>query len=159
MSLKKLWKIEVSDTLTPEVQKIIRKVLKPDSSVAGNPGKCIFCGEETTWTINEQYVCPRCSGKYGFINPDYLPDPCEVCGAQGEWVCGANNEHSLCFRHRDAWYDFTRSELNMAAYNQASKADRSVAWDKCFADFIQSCRCVKKEDLTLEVTHGHISFD
>jgi hypothetical protein len=99
---KKVWRVEVEHTLEPEVQRMLRRVLKPDLSVAGSPGKCVFCEEKTTWTINKCYVCPRCNAKYGFMREDYLPDPCEVCGAQGEFVCGEHDEHSLCFRHRQS---------------------------------------------------------
>lgn len=146
----KVWKIEVASTLDPEVQKIVRKVMKPDLSVAGNPGKCVFCEEETTWTINKRYVCPRCNAKYGFIRQDYLPEPCEVCGAQGEWVCGEKDEHSLCFRHRDAWFDFSKSDLNMAAYRQAPETEKGRAWDKCFADFIQRAKAVSVQGRRLK---------
>lgn len=144
-TFKKSWKVEVVKSLEPEVQKKIRKVLKPDLSVAGRPGKCIFCEYETTWTINKQYVCPKCTGKFGFANPAYLPDPCEVCRGQGEWVCGRKDEHSLCWRHRDEWFEFTKQPRLFPDQKKVSDEEWSQSWDKVWARFIQEAKSETRE--------------
>ncbi len=73
----KPWKIVVSDKIDPELQKKIERVLKPTRDV-GRPQKCLFCGVETTWTINDRPVCPKCCVGYGFLDKGWLPGPCEV---------------------------------------------------------------------------------
>jgi hypothetical protein len=143
--IKKPWKIEFDKSLEPDVQKKLRKVLKPDLSVAQRPGKCIFCEYETTWTIGRQYVCPKCTGKFGFINPDYLPGPCEVCGGQGEWVAGRNDEHALCWRHRDEWFEFTKQPRLFPDQKKVGQAEWDKAWEAVWARFIKEAQSETRE--------------
>lgn len=105
----KIWDIAFKKDTSTEVQKLLKRILKPVISV-GRPQKCLFCGENTTWAINNNPVCPRDSALYGFMNAEYLPDPCEVCGKQGEW-CTEGGTHSLCYVHRDAWFAWSNPEL------------------------------------------------
>lgn len=81
----KPWEIAVKDNVEPEIRKKIRRILKPYHSV-GRPQNCLFCSIDTTWTINDKPVCPKCAVEYGFLDKGWLPDPCEVCGRQGEWL-------------------------------------------------------------------------
>ena len=136
----KYWEIVIAPDLDAEVRRKIRRVLKPVTSVAPNPGGCVFCDEKTTWTINNKLVCPRCSAKYGFVNPKWLPDACEVCGQQGEWVCGKDDQHSLCWRHRDAWFSWTREPFLPRGYDKLPESEKHAAWEKSFATFIQEMK-------------------
>ena len=106
----KLWEVVVKDSVEPEIQKKIRRLLQPVLSVH-MPGKCLFCGTDTTWTINNKPVCPSCHVLYGFVKKDRVPDPCEVCGRQGEWCTEGEPIHSLCYIHRDAWFHWKNPEL------------------------------------------------
>ena len=69
--MKKLWEVVFSDKVAADMQKIIKKVLKPDLSV-GRPQKCLFCSADTTWTINRKPVCPKCSVQYKFLDERWL---------------------------------------------------------------------------------------
>lgn len=120
-----------------KLKRKIKRILKPVLSVGRGYSKCELCGEETSWTVNNHFVCPRCHEKYGFVKKGVIPDACEVCGKQGEWLCGENDEHSFCHRHRDAWFRFTKFELG----GLDTKDPRfNEAWDKCFNRFIQEAK-------------------
>lgn len=125
----------------PLIRRRLKRIAKPDWGVGNiRPRPCLLCGEETSWTVNNHPVCPLCQAKYGFIKRDYLPDPCEVCGAQGEWVCGKDDQHSLCFRHRDAWFDWTREPFLPRGYDKLPENEKDIAWEKAFAEFIQKMK-------------------
>ena len=132
--MKKLWEIVVSDKVEPEVRKKLKRLLRPVDS-AGRPEKCYFCDTETTWTINCKPVCPACSVLYAFIKEDYLPDPCEVCGKQGEFCTQGDPIHSLCYKHRDDWFKWKMPEL---AFIDSKKQPEkwSQVWDEGWARFI-----------------------
>ena len=133
------WQVAVSGKLDFETRRKIRRLLQPVFSV-DVPGKCLFCGILTTWTINNKPVCPNCHVKYGFVKKDRVPDPCEVCGTQGEWVCGKDDQHSLCFRHRDAWFDYTREVPLPRGYDRLPEDEKDIAWEKRFSDFVQEMK-------------------
>ena len=132
--MKKLWEIVVSDKVEPEVRKKLKRLLQPVDSV-GQPEKCYFCNTETTWTINRKPVCPACSVLYGFIKEDYLPDPCEVCGKQGEWCTAGEPIHSLCYIHRDAWFHW---KIPFLDYIDLKKQPEKwhQAWEEGWAQFV-----------------------
>lgn len=143
---KKPWEIVVRPDINAEVAKKIRRLVKPVLSTTGprqGAKPCLFCGEETSWTISNKTVCPRCSAKYGFVNPTWLPDACKICSKQGEWVCGKDDQHSLCWRHRDAWYRWTREPFLPRGYDELPEDEKDVAWEKAFAEFIEA---MKKRD-------------
>ena len=135
----KLWEVAVKDSVEPEIRKKIKRLLKPVLSVH-LPGKCQFCGTDTTWTINNKPVCPACHVKYGFVSKDRIPDPCEVCGRQGEWCTEGDPIHSLCYIHRDAWFDWTREPFLPRGYWKLLENERDIAWQKAFAEFIQEMK-------------------
>lgn len=108
----KSFEIVVSDKVDADIRKQIKRVLKPARSI-GNPQKCLFCGTDTTWTINDKPVCPKCAVEYGFLDKGWLPDSCEVCGRQGEWWTEGDSPHFLCYIHRDAWFHWTNPELRL----------------------------------------------
>lgn len=129
----------------PEIQKKIKRILKPVLSVLGGRQykPCDLCGTETSWTINNHPVCPQCSVKYGFIKASWLPDACEVCGRQGEWVCGKNDQHPLCCRHRDAWFDWTKEVSLPRGWDRLPEDEREATWEKRFSDFVQEMKEAK----------------
>lgn len=124
----KLWEVVVKDNIEPETQKKIRRLLQPVLSVS-RPGKCQFCDTVTTWTINNKPVCPACHVQYGFIKKDIIPDPCEVCGRQGEWCTEGEPIHSLCYIHRDAWFHWKNPELDFIDHKKQSEKWLQV-WDE-----------------------------
>jgi hypothetical protein len=138
--MKRPWTVDVVATLETREQRLVRLALKPVLDVAPNPGKCIFCDEETTWWINQRYVCPRDTAKYGFCKEEYLPDPCEVCGGQGEWTAGDRCEHSLCFRHRDDWMRWSRQPGLFPGHDKMTPAEWNTAWEKAWARFIKEAK-------------------
>lgn len=138
--MKKLWEIVVSDKVEPGVQKKIKRLLRPVNSV-GRPWPCLFCDIETTWTINNQAVCPSCSVKYGFASKDRIPDACEICGKQGEWCTEGKPIHSLCFGHRDEWLHWEQPELRHIDSTKQPKRWLK-AWDECWARFVA---CMKEK--------------
>ena len=134
--MKKLWEIVVSDKVEPEIAKKIKKLLKPYQSV-GRVEKCLFCGVDTTWTLNNKNVCPKCSVKYGFLGEQWLLDPCEVCGQQGEWATDGDPQHFLCYRHRDEWLhsNWRNPELSYIDSRKEPEKWRQV-WEEGWAKFI-----------------------
>ncbi|MBA7660377.1 MAG: hypothetical protein GH143_02540 [Calditrichaeota bacterium] len=137
----KPWELVVKDSVEPDIRKKIKRVLRPARSV-GNPQKCLFCGIDTTWTINDKPVCPKCSVEYGFLDKGWLPDPCEVCGRQGEWWTDGDPQHFLCYRHRDAWFHWTTPELDLI--DQEVNPERwHQAWVESFGRFIA---CMKERE-------------
>jgi len=133
--MKKPWEIVVSDKAEPEIAKKIKQVLKPTQSV-GRPQKCLFCGVDTSWTLNGKPVCPKCSVQYKFLGEQWLLDTCEVCGKQGEWATdGPPPQHFLCYRHRDEWFHWNKPEL---AYIDSRKQPEKwrEAWEEGWARFV-----------------------
>jgi len=124
-----------------KLQKKIKRILKPHLSVAGGYGKCELCGAETSWQINNHFVCPVCSIKHNFVSKGHDYGPCEVCGRQGEWVCGSEDQHPLCHRHRDDWlrWDTNRKYL-LKGYEKLPEAEKKLVWEKCFNTFIQEAK-------------------
>ncbi|GAH90697.1 unnamed protein product [marine sediment metagenome] len=136
----------------PEVQKKLKRILKPVLSVLGlwQYKPCALCGTETSWTVNGRPVCPKCSVKYSFIKADRIPDVCEVCGAQGEWSCGKDNQHSLCCRHRDDWHCWNEARnFLLKDYANLPEDEKDVVWERCFNTFIQEAK-QRSEAGTLE---------
>ena len=131
--MKKLWEVVVSDEVAADIQKIIKKVLKPERSV-GRPQKCLFCSVDTTWTINSKPVCPKCSVQYNFLDERWLLDPCDVCGKQGEW-CTDGAQHFLCYQHRDEWVRWRNPELTYIDSKKEPEKWRQ-AWEEGWARFI-----------------------
>ncbi|MBA7533116.1 hypothetical protein ES705_25351 [subsurface metagenome] len=138
--MKKPWGIVVSAKVEPELAKKIKKLLKPHRSV-GRVEKCIFCGVDTTWTLNSKPACPKCSVQYGFLGEQWLLDPCEVCGKQGEWATDGDPQHFLCYQHRDDWlhWDTDRKYL-LKGYEKLPEAEKELVWEKCFNTFIQEAK-------------------
>ena len=132
--MKKIIEIQVNLD-DPELCRKLKRIMKPHLSV-GRVSKCELCQTETSWTANNRPVCPKCQGEYGFVNKNWLPDPCEVCGNQGEWVCGENDKHSLCHRHRDSWFDYTKEVPLPRGWDKFPKDEKGAAWDKRFNDFV-----------------------
>jgi len=130
----KSFEIVASDKLDADIQKKIKRLLQPVLSI-GQPAKCLFCDTETTWTINNKPVCPACSVKYGFMKNDRIPDPCEVCGRQGEWCTDGDPVHSLCYIHREAWFRWGRPELEFIDRKKHPEK-WSEAWDEGWAKFV-----------------------
>lgn len=125
----------------PEIQKKLKRILKPILSVLHRQYKpCYLCGTETSWTVNNNPVCPKCQVEYNFTKADRIPDACEVCECQGEWVCGKNDQHSLCCRHRDAWFTWTREPFLPRGYAKLPEEERNIAWEKAFTTFIQEMK-------------------
>ena len=132
----KLWKVVVKDTIAPEIQRKIKRLLQPILEVY-QPGKCFFCGTLTTWGISRKNVCPACHVKYGFVSADRIPAACEVCGRQGEWWCaGGKTAHSLCYIHRDAWFHWRRSpELDYINSEREPEKGEKV-WEDVWNKFV-----------------------
>ncbi|KKK53294.1 hypothetical protein LCGC14_3096230 [marine sediment metagenome] len=130
----KPWKVTVSNKIEPEIQKKFKRLLRPVLSVAGRPEKCRFCETMTTWTINNQHVCPACHVKYEFLKSWRIPDKCEVCAGQGEW-CTDNGGHSLCYLHRNAWHRWKIPELDFIDHAK-QKEEWLQAWEEGWAKFI-----------------------
>ncbi|MBA7676643.1 hypothetical protein ES703_84887 [subsurface metagenome] len=131
--MKKLWEIVVSDKVAADIPKKIVQVLKPTLSV-GRPQKCLFCGVDTTWTLNTKPVCPMCSVRYSFLGEQWLLDPCEVCGKQGEWATDAP-QHFLCYQHRDAWFKWKTPELEFIDSKKEQEKWRQ-AWEEGWSRFV-----------------------
>ena len=131
----KLWEVVVSDKVEPEVQKRIKRLLKPTRSV-GRPQSCLFCDVDTTWTINDKPVCPKCAVKYKFLTEQWLLDPCEVCGKQGEWATDNDPQHFLCYIHRDKWFHWNRYELDDVGHKKEPVKWRQ-AWEESWARFVK----------------------
>lgn len=132
--MKKPWEIVVSDEIEPEVAKKIKKVLRPDQSV-GHPQKCLFCDVMTSWTLNRRPVCPKCAVKYKFLGEQWLLDPCEVCGRQGEWATDGEPQHFLCYIHREDWFHWGRQELDHIDSRKEPEKWRQ-AWEESWARFV-----------------------
>lgn len=118
-------------------ERLIKKILTPVLGVGRGYEPCKLCGEETTWTVNNHRVCPRCTVELGLAKKDHVPDLCEICGKQGEFVCGEPELHSLCCRHRDEWFRFPKFELG-GLKGEAPEFDD--AWDKCFSRFVSTLK-------------------
>ena len=139
--MKKVWDIVVSDKLPVETQKKIKKLLRPSSHPGIShygPQKCLFCGELTTWTINDKPVCPKCAVGYKFLSELWLLDPCEVCGKQGEWGTDNRNppQHFLCYYHRDEWFHWSIPELRLIDSKKEPEKWHQV-WDEGWARFVE----------------------
>jgi len=106
------WKIIVSDKVEPEVQKKLKRVLKPTHDI-GRPQECLFCGVETVWVVNGRPVCLVCAVAYEFLSKGWAASPCEVCDRPGEWWTDGDPQHFLCHIHRDAWFHWTKPELGL----------------------------------------------
>jgi len=132
--MKKLWEIVSSKSLEPEIQKKIKKLLKPHLSV-GRPQNCLFCGTDTSWTINDNPVCPKCAVQYKFLGEQWLLDPCEVCGKQGEWATDGDPQHFLCYIHREEWFHWKRPALDHIDHKKEPEKWRR-AWDEGWAEFV-----------------------
>lgn len=132
--MKKLWEIVVSDRVELEIAKKIKRLLRPSRSV-GRPQKCLFCEVETSWTLNDKPVCPKCAVKYKFLGEQWLLDPCEVCGRQGEWATEGDPQHFLCYQHRDNWFCWEKSGLRHIDHKKQPE-EWERAWDKEWADFV-----------------------
>ncbi len=135
----KLWEVVVKDSVEPEIQKKIKRLLKPVRSV-GRPQNCLFCATDTTWTINDKPVCPKCAVGYGFLGEQWLLDPCEVCSKQGEWATEGDPQHFLCYIHRDAWFDYSREVPLPRGWDKLPKEEAAAAWEKRFNDFVQEMK-------------------
>lgn len=132
--MKKLWVITFSGELAPDIQKKIRRVIKAHHSI-GRPQNCLFCGTETTWTINDEPVCPKCAVKYKFLGEQWLLDPCEVCGRQGEWATDGDPQHFLCHIHLNDWFKWKIPELDyIDSKRQPDKWHQ--AWGEGWSKFI-----------------------
>jgi len=124
----------VSDKVAPDIQKKIKKLLKPYRSV-GRADKCLFCGVDTTWTLNKKPVCPRCAVRYKFLGEQWLLDPCEVCGKQGEWATEGDPQHFLCYIHRDAWFHWNIPFLDFIDHEKQPEKWYQ-AWEEGWAKFV-----------------------
>lgn len=130
----KPWEIVFNKSVEPEVQKKIKRLLRPYRSV-GRPQKCLFCSVDTTWTLNNQPVCPKCSVEYKFLSEQWLLDPCEVCGKQGEWATDGDPQHFLCYIHRDEWLKWKNPELGYI--DSKKEPGRWIqVWEKGWRTFI-----------------------
>jgi hypothetical protein len=130
----KLWEVVVSDKVEPEIRKKIKRLLKPTHTVA-RPQNCLFCGVDTTWTINDKPVCPKCAVEYKFLGEQWLLDPCEVCGKQGEWATASDPQHFLCYTHRDEWFHWEIPELEFIdSKKQPDKWDK--VWEEGWSKFV-----------------------
>jgi len=134
----KPWEIVIKDNIDPGIRRKIKRILKPVRSI-GNPQKCLFCGIDTTWTINHQPVCPKCSVEYGFLGEEWLGGPCEVCGRQSEWWTEGDPQHDLCYIHRDAWFHWTMSELGLID-SKVEPEKWHQAWAEGWARFIAAMK-------------------
>jgi hypothetical protein len=138
----KTWKIVINPRINAEIKKKITRLLRPVFDVR-QPDKCYFCGTTTSWVINKKNVCPKCAVSYGFLDKQWLLDPCEVCGAQGEWSTDGDPQHFLCFKHRDEWFHWDNPELrHIDMRKEPEKWHR--AWDKGWAEFV-ACMMLKGE--------------
>lgn len=138
--MKKPWKMDIDSKVEPLAKKMLQKVLRPVLGIASDGKKCLFCEEETSWTINEHHVCPRCTANYGFVKKDRLPDPCDVCGGQGEFVMGDDCQHSLCWRHRQAWFDWCKQPNLFPDLKSMPKKEWHKAWEEIYARFIKEAK-------------------
>ena len=136
----KLWEVVVRDSIEQEIRRKIKRLLKPTHSV-GRPQNCLFCGVDTTWTINDKPVCPKCAVGYEFLGEQWLLDPCEVCGKQGEWATDGDPQHFLCYIHRDNWlsWDTDRNYL-LKGSEKLPEVEKHLVWEKCFNTFIQEAK-------------------
>jgi hypothetical protein len=143
----KPWKITVSDKADPEVAKKIKRVLKPAHDV-GRPQKCLFCEIETTWTINDKPLCPKCCVDYGFLDKGWLPGLCEVCGRQGEWWT-EENQHFLCHIHRDAWFHWVLRQEKFES-TAAHGPEWQQNWERNWGRFIAE---MKEKEAAVPALH------
>ena len=132
--MKRLWEVVVSDKVVADIQKKIKKVLKPTMSV-GRVQKCLFCDVDTTWILNRTPVCPKCAVEYEFLGERWLLDPCEVCGKQGEWATDGDPQHFLCYQHRDEWLHWPKPYLACISSQKEPEKWR-LAWDEGWARFV-----------------------
>lgn len=131
-----------------KLQRKIKRILKPVLSVAGHHryGKCELCGIETSWQINGHFVCPVCCLAQGFVGKEYDYGSCEICGKTGEWVCGEEDQYSLCHRHRDAWLDWKKRDFILGIdFHELPEAEKDALWDKCFNTFVQEAKAERSE--------------
>lgn len=132
--------IKITGVDDPLIRRRLKYISKPDTSV-GNVRPCLLCSTKTSWTVNKYPVCPSCQGKYGFCKKEWLPDPCVVCGAQGEFVCGEHDQLSLCYLHRDAWFNYSK------IFPQDVPDEKwAEVWDRTFAEFVQVMKARKKAE-------------
>lgn len=152
--MKKAWDITVNDKLPLETQKKIKRVLRPTHPdiLHRGPQKCLFCGELTTWAINDKPVCPKCAVQYNFLSKLWLPNPCEVCGKQGEWSTD-DWEHSLCYLHRDEWFHWTIPELQYIDQTEPEKWKQ--AWKEGWDRFIKHLKNNRNSIDILQRTEGN----
>ncbi|MBA7528555.1 hypothetical protein ES705_20742 [subsurface metagenome] len=136
-----LWQVVIDGKVDTVLTKKLKKVLRTVHSV-GRVQDCLFCGVDTTWTINDKPVCPKCAVGYGFLGKQWLLDPCEVCGKQGEWATEGDPQHFLCHYHRDDWFHWKNPELDFINHkNQPEKWHQvwEEGWNK-FVTFMQDQR-------------------
>ena len=136
--MERAWDISVSDKLPIEVQKKIKRILRPTRPdiLHTGPQKCLFCGQLTTWAINGKAVCPKCAVQYNFLSELWLFDPCEVCGKQGEWATGGQPQHFLCYHHRNEWFHWTIPELKSIDGKKEPEKWQQT-WNEGWARFIK----------------------
>jgi hypothetical protein len=137
--MKKNWKIVVKDSIDSDLRRRIKRVLRPTFGIA-LPGRCSFCSTQTTWIINSSHVCPACSVIHGFSTAARIPDPCEVCGQQGEWCTQSGKVHSLCFTHRDTWFQWTSGTWQGKPDYKKETNLWELAWEENFTKFIISSK-------------------
>jgi len=142
--MKKLWDVIVSDKIDADIQKKIKRLLQPIRSV-GRPQNCLFCGIDTTWTLNGKPVCPKCSVQYGLLGEQWLLDPCEVCGKQGEWATEGDPQHFLCYIHRDEWLHWKNPELDYIDSKKETERWHQ-AWEEGWAKFVSFMKERMKKD-------------
>lgn len=135
----KSFEVVVNAKIEPEIQKVIKHVLKPVHSI-GQPEHCFFCDTDTTWTINNKPVCPKCAVQYGFLSKQWLLDPCEVCGKQGEWATEGDPQHFLCYIHRNIWFRWNIPELQFIDGRKQPEKWHQL-WDEGWIKFVS---CMKE---------------
>jgi len=134
--MKKLWEIVVSDKVPADIAKKIKKLLKPHQFV-GRVEPCLFCGVDTTWTLNNKNVCPKCSVEYGFLGERWLLGPCEVCQGQGEWATSGDPQHFLCYRHRDEWFYASPPAPELRLIDRKTEPEKwRQTWEEGWAKFV-----------------------
>jgi len=144
----KQWEILVNNKLDSEIQKKIKRLFRPIRSV-GRPQNCLFCNIDTTWTINDQPVCPKCAVEYKLLGKQWLLDPCEVCGRQGEWASDSDTQHFLCYIHRDQWFHWKIPELEFIDIRKKPVNWRR-AWEGGWSRFIAFMKEIEAKECLLE---------
>jgi hypothetical protein len=145
--MKKSWDIIFNDKLPAEVQKKIKRILRPTQPDITRPQKCLFCGELTTWAVNGKPLCPKCAVKHGFLSVGWLLDPCEVCGKQGEWSTSPprdQQQHFLCYQHRDQWFQWTIPELRFIDGRKEPEKWQQT-WNEGWARFIKQQKALLQQ--------------